>query len=151
MNTTKNQENDGQPAHNLLHLFRNENKFSGKYGNTMLQYVHNNEEARLDRSFSREKLSKYFHRSFDVEKRNVSSESAVYNCRTFEDANITFIHEKNSNIRQIRAGQYLESLRVIEVMSNESDDVNGALVNFMEKLSEQYCKDLPLIEPRKQR
>lgn len=130
---------DRKIAHNMAVRFKKDDKFSGKIGEDVNEYIFNYKEAAIDYELSTDQMLKYFHNLFDGEAKSFYRHHVQTYCTSFEEASTKIQLEFNSIARQNRVRKYLQSLSLTSIMEEKSCSVAEGL----EKLREVITKFTP--------
>lgn len=138
-NLAREQEDERRLAHNISQRFKKDDKFTGKLGENLQDFLNNYEEACIDYSFTPEQKLKYLHNLFEGEAKAFYREHVFTVCHSYPEACNTLLAKFNNISRQIRVRQYLQSLSLNAIVSKESCDVSEGL----EKLRNTIVKFAP--------
>lgn len=138
-NPAREQENERRIAHNMSQRFKREEKFSGKLGEDILEYLKTYEEACMDYKLSEPQVLQYLHNLFDGESKRFYREKVAPSANNYGQAKNFLVRNYSSPSRQNRIRQFLQGLTLKGIIEKESCDTSEAL----ERLRETITKYAP--------
>ena len=107
-------------------------KFSGKIGDNIEEFFQNYDIAVTDYSLSEEQKKKYLHNLFDEEAKRFYRSIHNLNDLQFDQIKSKMVNEYNNITRQNRVRQYLQGLKLSEIIQKESCDISTGLERIRE-------------------
>lgn len=132
-NTNSNDER--KVAHNIAIRFKKDEKFSGKIGEDINEFIAFYMETAVDDELSSTKKLKYFHNLFDQEGRRYNRNYVQHNCHKFEEACIKLQDDFSSIARQNVIRKYLQDLSLLFFMEKKSCKAGEALEELREAIT----------------
>ena len=126
-------------AHNLSNRFRKDDKFTGKLGEDIDEFIANYDDAVSDFALSGIQQLKYFHLVFDGEAKQFYRRNIANKADSYEIACSLMRNEYNSFTRQNHVRKFLQGLRLQAIMDKKNCSPNEAL----EELRSQISKFAP--------
>jgi hypothetical protein len=119
-------------AHSMATRFKAEQKFAGKLGEELSEYISNNKDAANDYNLSAKQKLDYMHRVLDGKAKRFYREKILLSCATFAEATGMMQEEFNSLPRQSRVRKLLQKLRISTIVGNRRCSVTEVLKNLRE-------------------
>jgi hypothetical protein len=119
-------------VHSMATRFKAEQKFTGKLGEYLTEYISNYMDAANDCNLSAKQKLEYMHHLLDGEAKRFYREMILSSCATFAEATGMMQEEFNSLTSVNRVRRHLQRLRLSTIVGNRSCSVTEALEELWE-------------------
>lgn len=126
-NVNQNGEDERKIAHSIAQRFKRDERFTGKLGEDINEFLSNYNEAALDYNLSQSQKFRYVHNLFDGEAKRFFRDQVFPQCDNYPSAAAQMIAEYNNITRQNRVRQYLQGISLTSIMEKESCDTSDGL------------------------
>jgi hypothetical protein len=112
--------------------FKADQKFTGRLGEDLTNYISNYMDAANDYNISEKQKLDYMHHVLDGEAKRFYREKILSSCATFAEASSIMQEEFNSLTRHNRVRKHLQNLRLSTIVENRRCTVTKALEELLE-------------------
>lgn len=135
--TTNNKEDsERKAAVSVSQQYKNnKDRFKGKLGEDIHQYIHNYETICEDYKLSESQKLKFLHYLFADEAKTFFDSLDISEKDTFEKATNSVIKQFDTKTKQTRVRQYLQSLTLTEIVNNKSCTISDGLEELRSTIS----------------
>jgi len=127
--------NERKLAQSLSSLFRREDRFSGKVGEDINEFINSYSEACLDFEMNATQKLKFFHRIFEGEAKTFYRNNIAHKVGSFNEAIVVMRNEYSSIARQNRVRKFLQGLSLRSIMREKRLSVSESLDHLREVIS----------------
>jgi hypothetical protein len=138
-NATSHSEPASKIAHSMATRFKIEQKFTGKLGEDLTEYISNYMDAANDYNLTNQQKMDFMHHLLDGEAKRFYREKVLSSCTNFAEATAMMQAEFNSLTRQNRVRKHLQKLRLVTIVKKR----NCTATEGLEELREIITKLTP--------
>ena len=122
-------------ANNLSSRTQKEDRFSGKIGEDIMQFLAEYDDLSKDFALSEDQKLKYFHLIFDDQAKRYYRESIANSVSTFKEARDMLVKHYNSPTRRDQVRTHLESLRLTSIQKKNNCSLQDALESLRDEIT----------------
>jgi hypothetical protein len=131
-NATSNSEPASKIAHSMATRFKIEQKFTGKLGEDLTEYISNYMDATNDYNLTNQQKMDFMHHLLDGEAKRFYREEVLSSCTNFAEATAMMQAEFNSLTRQNVVRKHLHKLRLVTIVKKRNCTVTEGLEELRE-------------------